>query len=69
MLELMPEVLERALHAFPGSEPLRTLDALHLASCAYLIERGQLVSLASYDQRMNSVAQSMEIPLFQLDKP
>lgn len=45
MLELKPEVLERALYAFPGSEPLRTLDALHLASCACLIEHGQSDSL------------------------
>ena len=35
MLELSPPVQARALDAFPGPGALRTLDALHLASCAY----------------------------------
>lgn len=48
MLELAPAVLSRALDAFPGPGPLRTLDALHLASCAYLADHGQTLSLASY---------------------
>ncbi len=64
MLELVPSVLARALDAFPG--PLRTLDALHLASCIYLIDHGQAVSLASYDRRMSDVARAMDIHLFDL---
>lgn len=67
LLELVPAVLARALDAFPGSTPLRTLDALHLASCAYLADRGQRVALASYDKRMISVARAMEIPLAELE--
>lgn len=66
MLELAPTVLARALDAFPGPGPLRTLDALHLASCSYLADHGQAVSLASYDRRMNAVAHAMDIPLFDL---
>ena len=66
MLELAPMVLARALDPFPGPGPLRTLDALHLASCEYLINQGQEVALASYDQRMTAVARSMDIPLFEL---
>ena len=66
MLELTPSVLARALDAFPGPGALRTLDALHLASCAYLAEHGQRVALASYDRRMNAVAWAMDIPLFDL---
>ena len=69
MLELAPAVLARALDAFPGPGPLRTLDALHLASCVYLADHGQTVSLASYDRRMNAVAQALEIPLFDLSGP
>lgn len=69
MLELAPTVLARALDAFPGPGPLRTLDALHLASCVYLTDHGQAVSLASYDQRMTAVAQAMDIPLFDLAGP
>ena len=65
MLELTPSVLARALEAFPGPGQVRTLDALHLASCAYLLDCGQSVALASYDQRMTTVARAMGIPLFQ----
>ncbi len=69
LLELAPPVLARALDPFPGPGPLRTLDALHLASCAYLLGRGQAVSLASYDRRMTEVARAMDMPLFPLDGP
>ncbi|MCY4429500.1 MAG: PIN domain-containing protein [Rhodospirillales bacterium] len=69
MLELSPAVLARALDAFPGPGALRTLDALHLASCAYLADHGQGVALASYDQRMNAVARAMDLPLFDLEAP
>ncbi len=69
MLDLSPSVLARALDAFPGPGALRTLDALHLASCAYLAEHGQGVALASYDRRMNDVARAMDIPLFDLETP
>ena len=67
MLELVPPVLARALDAFPGSVPLRTLDALHLASCAYLVDNGQQVALASFDRRMAAVARAMDISLFELE--
>ena len=46
-----------------------TLDALHLASCAYLVDQGQEVELASYDRRMNDVARAMDIPLFDPEGP
>lgn len=49
MLELLPPVLERALEPFP--KPVRTLDALHLASADLLREQGQRVRVASYDKR------------------
>ena len=68
MLELAPAVLARALDAFPGPGRLRTLDALHLASCVYLADHGQEVLLASYDRRMNGVAHLMDIPLFDLPR-
>ena len=67
MLELSASVLARALDAFPGPGAVRTLDALHLASCAYLAEHGQGVMLASYDRRMNAVARAMDVPLFDLE--
>ena len=66
-LELSPPVLERALEAFPGSVSVRTLDALHLASCEYLCNQGQSIALASYDHRMTAIARAMNIPLFDLE--
>ena len=69
MLELTPSVLGRALDAFPGPGALRTLDALHLASCAYLVDHGQTVALASFDRRMTAVARAMDVPLFELEGP
>ena len=66
-LELTPAVLVRALDAFPASVAVRTLDALHLASCDYLLRQGQSVALASYDRRMNAIADAMNIPLLDLD--
>ena len=61
LLELAPLVLARALDPFPVS--VRTLDALHLASCRFLRDRGQRVELASYDCRMASAARALGIPL------
>ena len=67
LLELTPPVLGRALEPFPETVPVRTLDALHLASCDYLHRLGQTVTLASYDRRMTAAARAMEIPVFELD--
>lgn len=47
--------------------PVRTLDALHLASCDYLRNQGQLVSLAGYDHRMTTVARALAIPVYDLE--
>ncbi len=46
---------------------VRTLDALHLASCEYLRNQGQSIALASYDGRMTALARAMNIPIFDLD--
>jgi predicted nucleic acid-binding protein len=56
-VELTAPVLERALKPFP--EPVRTLDALHLATFEFLFEHATDVSLASYDRRMVAVAEAM----------
>ena len=65
LLDLAPVVMERALHPFPM--PVRTLDALHLASVRFLTDRGHEVALASYDERMRSAAASMGIALHPLE--
>jgi len=61
VLELLPNVLARALEPFPM--PVRTLDALHLASMVFLRARGQAVELASYDDRLLVAARSLGIPI------
>ncbi len=63
-LELAQPILYRALTPFPIA--VRTLDALHLASIAYLREQRQTVSLASYDRRMLDAAEAMRIPVIAL---
>ena len=54
--------LVRALRPFPL--PVRSLDALHLASLEYLRSFKQQVVLASYDDRMVEVAQELGIPIY-----
>lgn len=59
-----PPVLARALDPFPS--PLRTLDALHLASAEFLRQQGQSVRLATYDDRMADAARSLDIEIYPL---
>lgn len=56
-VEMAPAVLERALEPFPV--PVRTLDALHLASALFLRAQGEVVSLASYDERLIAAARQL----------
>ena len=63
-IEMAPPVLERALEPFPVA--VRTLDALHLASVQFLIERGQKVALATYDGRLAAAARKLSVPLVDL---
>jgi predicted nucleic acid-binding protein len=60
-LELAPPVLARALDPFPT--PVRTLDALHLASVEFLRAQRVDVALATFDARMRSAALALGIPL------
>ena len=65
LLEMSPPVLTRALEPFPT--PVRTLDALHLASLEYLRTNGQSIDLASYDRRMVAAAGAMGVHVVDLD--
>jgi len=60
-VELVPSVLSRALEPFPV--PVRTLDALHLASLHYLVAANQQVALATFDERMRRAAGALGLPL------
>lgn len=63
-LELSPIVLSRALEPFPV--PVRTLDALHLASAEYLQRQGQRLQVASYDERLLNCARRLGIDIWPL---
>src|SRR5262249_21368500 len=56
-LEMVVPVLNRALHPFPA--PVRTLDALHLASADFVRAQGKPVTIASYDDRLITAARQM----------
>jgi predicted nucleic acid-binding protein len=64
LIELAPPVLLRALDPFP--HPVRTLDALHLASIEFLRSQGQAPTLASYDARLVARARALKIPIYDL---
>ena len=64
LVELAPPVLARALEPFPA--PVRTLDALHLASLLFVIDQGQAIQLASYDARMQAIATALGVHLYPL---
>lgn len=54
LVEMTPAVLGRAL--LPFAQPVRTLDALHLATLEFLRAQGLDVRLATYDQRLSGAA-------------
>jgi predicted nucleic acid-binding protein len=64
LIELAPPVLARALEPFPT--PVRTLDALHLASMDFLRANGQTLELASYDRRLVAAARGLRFAILPL---
>jgi predicted nucleic acid-binding protein len=64
LIELSRPVLARALEPWPI--PIRTLDALHLATADYLRRQGEPVELASYDNRLVAAARTIGIPIVAL---
>jgi predicted nucleic acid-binding protein len=58
ILRMAPEIVERARHPFPG-EPIRTLDAIHLASA--LVARTAIAGLAllSLDDRVRKAGKKL----------
>lgn len=62
LLRISPEIVDRARQPFPG-EPIRTLDAIHLASA--LVARSAVVGLEllSLDDRIRKAARRLGLPL------
>lgn len=54
LVEMSASVLDRALQPF--ATPVRTLDALHLATMVFLRGQGLDPALATYDQRLAAAA-------------
>lgn len=61
LLEMSPRVLSRAL--LPFAQPVRTLDALHLATLDFLRTEGLNAVLATYDQRLAAAATGLGFAL------
>ena len=61
VVELHPLATQRALEPFPLV--VRTLDALHLSAIEYLRGQRQQVTLATYDTRLATAAEALDIPL------
>ena len=59
MTEMSASALRRALQPFPI--PVRTLDALHLATAVFLNSESDPVQLASFDARMLTAARALGI--------
>lgn len=51
VVEVLPEIAERATRPFPA-EPVRTLDALHLATALFLVPAVGRVAVLSTDERI-----------------
>lgn len=66
LVELSSLALARALDPFPI--PVRTLDALHLATMSYLRKLGQKFTLASYDERLLAAARKLNIAVWSAEE-
>lgn len=64
LLDLSAGILARALERFPV--PVRTLDALHLASMEFLRGHGQTLAVATYDARLAAAATALGFALVAL---
>jgi predicted nucleic acid-binding protein len=62
ILRIAPEIVERARQPFPG-EPIRTLDAMHLASL--LVARAAIAGLKilSLDDRVRGAAKKLGVDI------
>jgi hypothetical protein len=64
-MDLSPHVLARALEPFPT--PVRTLDALHLASADFLRSQVTGLRFAAYDDRMITAARRLGLGILELE--
>jgi len=63
MMSLVPFIIERARRPFP-SEPIKTLDALHLASALSAADQIEDLTVLSLDRRVRSSARMLGLNVF-----
>ena len=64
LVELVSPILDRAKESYPA--PVRTLDALHLATILFLQEHDQSIRVATYDSGLKKAAQKLRLALYAL---
>jgi uncharacterized protein with PIN domain len=62
ILRIAPEIVDRARQPFPG-EPIRTLDAIHLASLIVGRSAVRGLGLLSLDDRVRKAAQGLGVDI------
>ncbi len=67
MVPLAPEILARACRPFPN-EPIRSLDALHVASAIYVKRTHPDLALLSLDDRIRRVGASLGFVICPADR-
>ena len=58
LVPITDDILDRAARPFPA-EPVRTLDAIHLASAEFLGEPPALITIVTRDERIRRNAEAM----------
>ena len=66
LVDVGPPVPTRGPEPIPFPVPVRTLDAVHLASMEFLRPSGQRVEVASGDQRLVTAARAMGVEILVL---
>ena len=66
LLRIAPEVVDRARQPFPG-EPIRSLDAIHLASTLVARSAVSGLKLLSLDDRIRSAARKLGVGVLPQD--
>lgn len=61
LMPISPEVLDRARRPFPA-EPVRSLDAIHLASAMLAADSGTELAVLSLDRRVRASAVALGLP-------
>jgi len=62
---MTPGVLESVLDGFGGS--VRTLDAIHLATMAWMRDQRMAFTLATYDKRLAGAAEKLGISVMAIE--